>query len=131
MSNRQQIAVRKTAVICRNNQERTATQKLLNTAKDRQLKKTVQKYICQLKTNYYCISDLLLSDSFSELFSCSESLLSVFFFFFFFFRTFFFFRILIVWLFFRIFFLFQNFYCLIYLYREKIYRQKCYKTIYK
>lgn len=74
MLNKQQIAAKKTLATRREDQERTAVQLLLNTAKDRRLEKAVQKRIRQLKTNYRCrafdSSSSLLFDS-SSLFNSS------------------------------------------------------------
>ncbi len=52
MSNKRQIVVKKTANTCRKNQNRIATQLLLNTTKNQQVEKKIQRQICQLKTNY-------------------------------------------------------------------------------
>ncbi len=82
MSNKRQIVVKKIANICRKNQNRIATQLLLNITKDRQVEKKIQRRICQLKTNYCCCVfslsfatsafDLFLSNS-SSSFSSSSS----------------------------------------------------------
>jgi len=84
MSNKRHIVVKKIANICRKNQNRIATQLLLNITKDRQVEKKIQRRICQLKTNYCCCVfslsfatsafDLFLSNSsFSSSFSFSFS----------------------------------------------------------
>ncbi len=78
MSNKRQIVVKKIANICRENQNRIATQLLLNATKDRQVKKEVQRRIRQLKTNYCrCASNLSFTtfafDLFLFLFDFSSS----------------------------------------------------------
>jgi len=52
VSNKQQIVVKKIANICCKNQNRIATQLLLNATKDQQVEKKIQRRIYQLKTNY-------------------------------------------------------------------------------
>jgi hypothetical protein len=54
MSNKRQIVVKKIANICCKNQNRIATQLLLNAIKNQQIKKKIQRRICQLKINYCC-----------------------------------------------------------------------------
>jgi mevalonate pyrophosphate decarboxylase len=52
MPNKQQIVVKKTTNTCYENQNRIATQLLLNATKDQQVEKKIQRRIRQLKTNY-------------------------------------------------------------------------------
>ena len=83
MSNKRQTIVKKTTNICCKNQNKIATQLLLNITKDRQVKKKIQKQICQLKTNSCCCIfnlffatsafDLFLSNSFFSSSSSSSS----------------------------------------------------------
>ncbi len=83
MSNKRQTVVKKTTNTCCKNQNKIATQLLLNITKDRQVKKKIQKQIYQLKTNYCCCIfnlffptsafDLFLSNSFSSSSSSSSS----------------------------------------------------------
>jgi len=83
MSNKRQTVVKKTTNTRCKNQNKITTQLLLNITKDRQVKKKIQKQICQLKTNYCCCIfnlffatsafDLFLSNSFFSSSSSSSS----------------------------------------------------------